>query len=334
MPGLSRRGLFAACLACGGAHMGLTATPVQAQGQATGQAAGGWSPPPSAQRCPSRFGAADRRGYMNLLDDAKRKSAAALIRDGKVVELGRRLEASMPFFGTRRFDQHLKRTFMNPEANRRGSNEEVIISEIGQVGTQLDAFPHQTIGEEVYNCVKYEDIQTRGGFREMGVDGIGTVFTRGVLIDVAGAKGQRTLPMSYEITVADLEEALRRQNTRIERADAVIINTGWGHLWGTDNAQYVRGCPGIGIAAAEWIIRQEPVLIGSDNWPVEVAPNPDRNASLPVHQIALVVHGVHLLENMKLDELAAQRLYQFAFMMQPLKIAGGTGSTVAPTALT
>jgi kynurenine formamidase len=140
--------------------------------------------------------------------------------------------------------------------------------------------------------------------------------------------------MGYEITVADLEDALRRQNTRIERADAVVINTGWGHLWGTDNAQYVRGCPGIGIAAAEWLIRQEPVLLGSDNWPVEVAPNPDRNASLPVHQIALVVHGVHLLENMKLDELAERRIHEFAFMMQPLKIAGGTGSTVAPTAMT
>ena len=331
MPALSRRGLFAACLACGGAHLGLSATPVQAQ-QAQGQA-GGWSPPPSSQRCPSRFGPQDRRGYMNLLDDDKRKAAAALIREGKVIELGRRLEPAMPFFGTRRFDLHLKRTFMNPEPNRRGSNEEVVISEIGQVGTQLDAFPHQTIGEEVYNCVRWEDIATRGGFREMGVDGIGTVFTRGVLIDVAGAKGQRTLPMGYEITVADLEEALRRQDTRIERADAVIINTGWGHHWGTNNAEYVRGCPGIGIAAAEWLIQREPVLLGSDNWPVEVAPNPDRNASLPVHQIALVVHGVHLLENMKLDELAERRIHQFAFMMQPLKIAGGTGSTVAPTAL-
>jgi kynurenine formamidase len=334
MKTLSRRGLFgAACLACGGAHLGLTATPVQAQQQPSA-AGSGWSPPPSAQRCPSRFGPQDRRGHMNLLDDAKRKAAAALIRNGQVVELGRRLEQSMPFFGTRRFDQHLKRTFMNPEPNRRGSNEELVVAEIGQVGTQLDAFPHQTIGEEVYNCVKYEDIQTRGGFREMGVDGIGAVFTRGVLIDVAGFKGQRTLPIGYEITPEDLQGAMQRQGgTRIERADAVLINTGWGHLWGTDNAQYVRGCPGIGIAAAEWIIRQEPVLMGSDNWPVEVAPNPDRNASLPVHQIALVVHGVHLLENMKLDELAERRLHEFAFLMQPLKIAGGTGSTVAPTAM-
>ena len=54
---------------------------------------------------------------------------------------------------------------------------------------------------------------------------------------------------------------------------------------------------------------------------------------LPVHQIMLVVHGIHLLENLKLDELAAKGAHQFAFVMQPLKIQGGTGSTVAPVAI-
>src|SRR3712207_559611 len=122
---------------------------------------------------------------MNLLGDEKRRAAARLIRSGTTIELGRVLEPSMPFFGTRRFDVHLKRTFMNPEPNRRGSNEEIVILEIGQVGTQLDAFPHQTIGDEIYNCVKYESIASRGGFTAMGINTVGTVFTRGVLIDVA-----------------------------------------------------------------------------------------------------------------------------------------------------
>ncbi len=70
-----------------------------------------------------------------------------------------------------------------------------------------------------------------------------------------------------------------------------------------------------------------------DNRPVEVAPNPDPELSLPVHQIALVVNGIHLLENMKLDELAAKGADEFAFVIQPLKLRGGTGSTVAPAAI-
>jgi kynurenine formamidase len=75
------------------------------------------------------------------------------------------------------------------------------------------------------------------------------------------------------------------------------------------------------------------MLLGSDNWPVEVAPNPDPLISLPVHQIALTVNGVHLLENLKLDDLAAKQVYEFAFIMQPMKLQGATGSTVAPVAV-
>jgi kynurenine formamidase len=75
------------------------------------------------------------------------------------------------------------------------------------------------------------------------------------------------------------------------------------------------------------------MLIGADTFGVEVAPNPDKSVSLPVHQIALVVNGIFLLENLKLDDLAASGASEFAFIVQPLKIKGGTGSTVAPVAV-
>jgi kynurenine formamidase len=75
------------------------------------------------------------------------------------------------------------------------------------------------------------------------------------------------------------------------------------------------------------------MLVGADNWPIEVSPNPDPQLSLPVHQIMLVVNGIHLLENMRLEELAAKKVYEFAFMLQPLKVQGGSGSTVAPIAV-
>jgi kynurenine formamidase len=104
-------------------------------------------------------------------------------------------------------------------------------------------------------------------------------------------------------------------------------------LWETDPARYQRGNPGLGVAAAEWVVRQNPMLVGADTAPVEVSPNPDRELSLPVHQIMLVVNGIHLLENVKLDELAAKRVYEFALIVEPLKIQGATGSTVAPIAI-
>ena len=84
--------------------------------------------------------------------------------------------------------------------------------------------------------------------------------------------------------------------------------------------RYVKSCPGIGVPAALWLAAKDPMLLGADNWPVEVSPNPDKQLSLPVHQIALVVNGIHLLENLKLDELAQKGVGEFAFVMQPLKI--------------
>lgn len=259
--------------------------------------------------------------------------AMRLVKTGEVIELGHVLGPDMPLPSTRRFDLHTKRTVVNRQSNRRGSNEEIVIAEIGQVGTQFDAFPHQTIGDKVYNCVKLDDIAGRTGFAKFGVDKVGAMITRGVLIDIAGLKGVETLPDGYEITVEDLQQALRREGMRLEPGDALIINTGWGKLWGKDNARFLKSSPGIGVKAAEWLARQDPMLVGSDNSSVEMVPNPDPELSLPVHQIMLVVNGIHLLENLKLDELAGKRVYEFALVVEPLKIAGGTGSTVAPIAI-
>ena len=291
-----------------------------------------WTPPPESARCPSKWGANDERGAANHMKPQTVLNAVKLIKTGEVIELGHVLNDKMPFFGTRRFDVHIKRTFLNQFSNMRGSNEEIVISEIGQVGTQFDGFAHQTHQNSWYNCFKVDENATRSGFTKLGVHNVGALITRGVLIDVAGFKGVEMLGDNYEITVV-LEGALKKQNLTLQPGDAVIVHTGWGKLWGKENARYMRSCPGLGVAAAQWLIGKDPMLLGADNWPVEVAPNPDKQLSLPVHQIALVVNGVHLLENLKLDELAAKGVSEFAFVMQPLKIQGGTGSTVAPIAV-
>jgi kynurenine formamidase len=185
----------------------------------------------------------------------------------------------------------------------------------------------------MYNCFALDDVSTRTGFTKLGVEHVGALMTRAAMIDVAALKGVDMLADTYEITVQDLERALAAQKLSLAPGDAVIIHTGWGKLWGRDNARFQKSSPGIGVAAAEWLARQDPMLVGSDNSAVEVSPNPDPQLAGPVHQIMLVVNGIHLLENLKLDELAARRLYEFALILQPLKIQGATGSTVAPIAI-
>ena len=298
----------------------------------TGAQAQSWRPPTDAQRCPSKWGAGDQRGAANHMKPETVLRAARLIRTGQVFELGRVLSESIPLSAGRRFELLTKRTVMSPESNKRGSNEEIVVAEIGQVGTQFDGFSHQTVGNSMYNCFKVEDIATRSGFSKLGIENVGAIMTRGVLIDVAALKGVAVLPDTYEITVADLQQALARQKLTLQPGDAAIIHTGWGTLWGRDNARYVKSNPGLGATAGEWLARQDPILVGADNSGVNVTPNPDKAVSNPIHQIMLVINGIHLLEHMKLAELAAARAYEFALVVEPLKLQGATGSTVAPIA--
>lgn len=295
-------------------------------------AAQSWSPPPPDERCPSKWGAGDERGAANHMGPETVLRAARLIRAGRVIELGQVLRSSMPL-GARHFDLYVKPTGPLGGSNRRGSNEELVVAEMGQVGTQFDGFTHQTIGDSLYNCFDQNEIMTRGGFTRLGVENVGMLMTRGVLIDVAALKGVDMLPDTYEITVEDLQQALDRQGVALEPGDAVLIHTGWGALWDTDAERFMATNPGIGVAAAQWLVERDPMLLGADNQPVEVSPNPDPEISLPIHQMMLVVNGIHLVERMRLDELAAAGVYEFAFVVQPLKIEGATGSTVAPVAI-
>ncbi len=292
-----------------------------------------WQPPTPQQRCPSKWGAGDERGAANTVTPASVAQAARLIRTGEIVELGRVLSSDMAFFGTRRFDLYTKRTNGPLGANKRNSNEELVVTELGQVGTQFDMFSHQGIDGLFYNCVPIDAVATRTGFSKMGVEKIGALFARGVLIDVAALKGVDMLSPGYEITGADLESALARQGMALGKGDAALVHTGWGRLWGVDNAKYTTSAPGLGVNAATWLASKDVLLMGTDTATIELSPNPDKTIDMPVHQIALVVNGIFLLENLKLDDLAARRIHEFAFIVQPLKIRGGTGSTVAPIAV-
>jgi kynurenine formamidase len=292
-----------------------------------------WTPPPPDKRCPSPWGANDERGAANHMQPDTVLNAARLITQGKIYELGRVLEPAMPTFGLRRFMLHTARTSGPTGVNQIRGNEEVVHTELGQVGTQFDALPHIAIGDLLYNCVKIDDVATRAGFTRLGVEKVGALFTRGVLLDIAALKGVEMLEAGYEITASDLGEAMRRQGVNLRPGDALLLHTGWGKLWMKDNTKYNSGEPGIGIPAAELLTQERPMLVGADTFAVEVRPHPNKDLAFPVHQILLVTQGIFLLENLDLEALARDQVYTFAFIIQPLKIKGGTGSTVAPIAV-
>ena len=108
-----------------------------------------WEMPSDAQRCPSKWGAKDEIGSGNLMKPEMALKAAKLIHTGEVFTLGFHLSAALPLIGSRRFDLHMKRSTAT-DPGTRGENEEIVITELGQVGTQLDAFAHQIYGGEYY----------------------------------------------------------------------------------------------------------------------------------------------------------------------------------------
>ena len=281
---------------------------------------------------PSQWGPDDQRGAANRLTPQKVIEAKGQITDGKIYSLGRIYEAEMPLFGTRHFSLHLPQTFGPLGKNEVIWHDEIISGELGQVGTQFDGLGHVGMSGRFYNGFTREEIATPYGLAKLGVENVGPIVTRGVLIDMARYKGVERLEDSYEITSSDIKGALQKQGIEIHSGDVVLIHTGWGELW-SDHERFSATAPGIGLEAGRFLIEQQVVLVGSDNSGVEVVPNPDPDLAYPVHQLLLTKNGIHLLENLVTSELASESVYEFAFFFSPVPFKGATGSPGNPIAI-
>jgi kynurenine formamidase len=212
-------------------------------------------------------------------------------------------------------------------------HDEIISGEHGQIGTQFDGLGHAGIGDLFYNGNKGSEFAKAEGLSKLGIENVGALVTRGVLVDVAAFKGQPMLAGGYEISRADLEGTLKRQNVAIRPGDVVIFHTGWGSLWIKDNAKYNANAPGIGLDAGQYLVDHEIVVAGADTWSVDVVPNPDAAIAFPLHQLFITKNGIYIFENLLTEELARDRVYEFAFIFAPLRLKGATGSPGNPLAI-
>ncbi len=281
---------------------------------------------------PSRWGAGDQRGAANRLTPAKVLEATNLVKMGKVYQLGRVYESGMPLFAKRGYQ--LRILEIGPLGkNQLTAHEGYFAGELDQVGTQFDGLGHIGIGDRFFNGHRHSDMGDHNGLTRLGVEHAGAFVTRGVLIDIARYKGVERLEGGYEITVADLKGALRHQGTEIHPGDVVLIHTGMGSLWMKDNARYTGAQPGIGLAAGQFLVGREIVMVGSDNLGIEVVPNADASLAFPVHQLLVTQNGIYNLEGIITEELARDRAYEFAFMFAPLRLKGASGSPGNPIAI-
>jgi kynurenine formamidase len=201
-------------------------------------------------------------------------------------------------------------------------------------GTHIDALSHQAENLTLHGGREITPrLQTSTGFTELGVETIAPITSRGVLLDVAAYRGVDWIDIDHPITRADLEETSRQQGVSIRAGDVVLVRTGNGARWDDPSAYLTAG--GIEGAASQWVAEQQVRAVGADNmtWDVFGAVDPTLNVTLPGHVILLVRHGIYIIENLFLEDLARDHVHEFLFMCLPLKMRGATGSPVRPVAL-
>jgi kynurenine formamidase len=298
--------------------------------------AGGW--------WPSRYGPDDEAGALNEITPAKALEAVRLVRTGVVHDLAHVLHADIPAFPGRTFRQYLTTNAhqvnrRRPDAGRAGWGRNDVnwvveqVTATQQMGTHMDALNHLQAGDRTYNGYRLADIVEEHGTNKLGVDTLPQVVTRGLLLDIAAVRGVERLERGDVITPDDADTALAVAGLEIRPGDAVFFHTGWGALWGVDNERYGSGEPGPGMAMARRLAEQRVALTGCDTWSYGPVPAEDPAEPFVVPQTLNTQHGIVVVENLRLAEIAAAGVNEFLLVIAHAKLRGATGAWVAPLAI-
>ena len=202
-------------------------------------------------------------------------------------------------------------------------------------GTHIDALCHITSGDRWFGAgVEREHLGDFGPLRAEA-SSIPPFVCRGVLVDVPALRGVDALPAGEPVTADDVRAALARQGAELRAGDAVLVRTGYMSVWGEGGErQQAHYGAGVDLGAAELLADAGAVVVGSDTENFECVPSPGgEDAFLPVHVELLVKRGIHIVELLYLEQLAAAGVSEFLFLCLSLRVRGATGSMVRPVAI-
>jgi kynurenine formamidase len=205
-------------------------------------------------------------------------------------------------------------------------------------GAHVDALGHMTIGDDNhwFGGGNTADHLTDHGPSFGDAAKMPPFFTRGVLLDPPTHRGIDALPAGEPVGADELAEIAAAQGVEIRPWDVVLIRTGYLKYWPDAEEMARHRTAGPDLSAAEWLLEKGVIATGTDTETYEVQPAPDRGSPAnpqPVHTKLLIENGIYLLESVYLEELAADRVYEFLFVALPVKIEGATGSMVDPLAV-
>ncbi|MGA4841256.1 cyclase family protein [Streptomyces sp. G45] len=289
-----------------------------------------------------RWGPDDELGTLNLITDAAVAAAAARVRTGRRVPLALPLRADGVQTGLvpGRVNPLHTMTRINHEPFGPGTvatSDDTVTFGL-QAATHWDALAHVSHGGRIYNGRPATTITAHAGARFGGADKVPHVVARGVLLDVARARGADRLPGGYAVTPEDLLAAEAFGGVTVGPGDVVLVRTGQvrAYLAG-DRAAYGHPSPGLSYRTPEWFHARDAAAVANDTLTFEVIPPEIENLWLPVHALHLVEMGLPQGQNWNLEELSTacgeEGRYDFLLSATPEPFVGATGAPVAPVAV-
>lgn len=292
-----------------------------------------------------RWGPDDRLGTLNLIDGDAVRRGAAEVRDGRQLSLAMRFDQQSPQIGTIPGRLNPLRTMVsvNTPYSAAGTDgfctsDDVVVMGL-QASTHWDALAHVSYGGVCWNGVAASTIAADGGSRELGIHRVRSLSSRGVLLDVARARGVERLDPGTPVTAGDLDAAADLAAVRVEAGDVVLVRTGQAALLRARRRDdYSAGPqPGLDSSCPAWFRARDVAAVATDTLALEVYPCEDPEVLFPVHLLHLVELGLLQGQNFDLEDLAADCAadgrYAFLLEASPIPFTGGCGAPVNPVAI-
>ncbi|MFF0202536.1 cyclase family protein [Streptomyces sp. NPDC005017] len=289
-----------------------------------------------------RWGADDEIGTLNLVTDEVVREAAARVRTGRRVPLALPLRQDGVQTGMipGRIDPLHAMVQVNQELFGPGTvacSDDVVTMGL-QAGTHWDALPHVSHSGRLYNGRPAGTITAHGGAAFAGIDKVRHLVSRGVLLDVARARGVERLDGGHAVTPEDLEAAEEFAGVRVRAGDVVLVRTGQIRvLLAGDRQGYAYPSPGLSVRTPEWFHARDVAAVANDTLTFEIFPPEIEDLWLPVHALHLVEMGMLQGQNWNLEELSTAcgetGRHDFLLSATPEPFTGATGTPVAPVAV-
>ena len=279
------------------------------------------------------------RGALNHLTPARIAAAARLVRTGTTITLSQPLQTKASIEVPEPADHHM--TMLTDvdigSGSVRFAKDYVGVDYHNDGHSHIDAFCHVAFEGMLFDGNPDRSVTAEGaqaGAIEVLKDGF---VGRGVLLDIPRVRGVPWIEPGEHVFREDLEAAERDQGVRVEAGDILLVRTGHARRlaevepWDTGRLK-----AGLHPTTASFLADRRVAALGSDG-NNDTAPSTTDGIAFPMHVLAINAMGVHLLDYLQFEDAARHcegiGRWEFLFVTAPLRIVGGTGSPVNPTAI-